>query len=107
MNEQRALFDAPGGRVRHHDPATSVAAARSVKPGALEQRIRTLIASCGPMTADELVERMPDVYPPTAKSAISRAGLRATGTTRPSKRGREQIVWGLRVETLRDIGHVA
>ncbi len=101
------LFDAPqAGLVRHSDPVTSVAAARSLTPGRTERRILDAfrVLSCAwprqGFTDDELVDLiLPALHPPTVKSArsrLSKAGLLAdSGVTRPSNRGRQSVVWVL------------
>lgn len=84
-------------RTRRADPATSVEAAASIPAGAVEARILEAFGQFGWLTDDELAAQLPDSHPPTVKSARSRlakAGcLYDTGTTRPSNRGRSQIVW--------------
>lgn len=83
---------------RRSDPHTSHQAARSVGDGVwpvVLQAFRTW----GPMTGDELCDKLPDLYAPTIKSCRSRlrnqGWIEPTAYTRPSARGREQIVWAL------------
>lgn len=90
------LFDlAPHPRHRWSDPDTSRAAAQSVTPGRTETQIEDAIGRYGPMTADELCQRLPTVYPATLKSALARARVEDSGLRRPSLRGRPQTVWRL------------
>jgi predicted ArsR family transcriptional regulator len=89
------LFDLPAGRVRHTDPVTSVAAARAVDP-AIEDDVRRVLAKCGPMTLDEIADRLPKRHRESVKSAVSRAGVDATGAKRPSATGRPSMVWQLK-----------
>ncbi len=88
------LFDTePAGRVRHSDPQTSVDAARSVTED-IPALVRDALARYGPMTADELCEKIPR-FGPSVKSAIARAGVVDSGVKRPSRTGRASIVWRL------------
>ncbi len=97
MNEQLYLTEVAGGLARHDDPETSRRAAQSIS-GRTERIIYHWFDS-GPMTDDELCACVPYLFPPTVKSARSRLSKRgllvASGKTRPSARGREQIVWCL------------
>ncbi len=101
MNEQLYLTEvAQSGRVRHSDPVTSVAAARTISGRTDLAIAAAFCADLGSgMTDDELCVRLPFLYAPTVKSARSRLSKRgllvASGRTRPSARGREQIVWRL------------
>ncbi len=97
------LFDTePSGRVRHSDPQTSVDAARGIT-GRTELEILAHFEKHdewdGGWTAQELCDDLDHIYGPTLVSALTRlhkAGVvRATGVTRPSRRGREQIAWRL------------
>jgi hypothetical protein len=108
VTEQATLFDDapvsgegnrdclhPAGSVRASDPATSRAAAEQIT-GRTERQILAIFPAAG-ATDDELAALLPTVYPPTLKSARSRlANKRAlvdSGTTRPSGRGCQMIVW--------------
>ncbi len=104
MTAQASLFDAPqAGLVRHSDPVTSLASARSLTPGRTER----LILEQAPghpdgFTDDEMAAGLwwaHGAYGPTVKTArsrLSKAGLlRDSGVTRASNRGRLQIVWEL------------
>lgn len=88
VTEQLDLFPVAdrAGRARRSDPSTSTEAA------CLE-----VFAEGGRYTTDELCACLPNVYPPTLKSAVSRlAGRRLivdTGERRPSNRDRASIVW--------------
>lgn len=88
---------APAGRVRHTDPETSVAAAR--RAGGARTAILEAFRDHGPMTDDQLCDRLPTMYGPTVKTARSRLTgegfLVSTGRTAPSRRRCEQIVWVL------------
>lgn len=99
MSDTLTLFEtAPHPRARAADTQTALDAAKSVTPGRTETLILDLFARerCG-MTADEVSARLPQCYPPTAVSALSRlskAGLLVdSGVRRPSIRGRSQTVW--------------
>jgi hypothetical protein len=90
------LFDlGPHPRARSGDPQTSLDAARSISPGRTEAQIEQVLARFGPLTADELCQKLPTVYPPSLKSALARARVEDSGLRRPSLRGRSQIVWRL------------
>lgn len=80
MTEQLALLElGPTGRVRHADPATSVAAARKQR-GRAETVLLAVLADAYPaaLTADELCDRCIDRYDDayfdrgSLKSALSR-----------------------------------
>lgn len=83
---------------RSSDPETSREAAKHTNPDRTERAILDSFATYGPMTDDELADRLPDWYAPTvrtARSRLSRAGfLRASGEGF-SKRNRRMSVWAL------------
>ncbi len=91
-------------RARRADPDTSRDAAQSIRPGRTEAKILamfplvTTIPRRG-VTDDELAWMLPEIHPPTVKTARSRltkAGLLVdSGERRDSNRGRSQIVWKL------------
>ena len=95
MNTQLALVYEP--RARRRDPDTSHAAAKAQSPSVLEASILFAFAAFGPMTDDELCAHFADRHEPTVKTARSRASKRGelvdSGLRRPSRRGRDQIVW--------------
>ena len=97
MIEQSTLFDEPAGAVRATDPPTSRDAA-AIITGRTEHLILAVIPAGG-ATDDELVALLPDVYPPTLKSARSRLSnkrlLIDSGITRCSTRGCSMTVWRL------------
>lgn len=93
-------------RARRNDPSTSHAAAAGAEHAAsgVESAIVDVFAlavAADGFTDDELCARLPDLYAPTVKTARSRLTKRhvlvAAGVTRPSARGREQLVWRLAV----------
>lgn len=97
MTTTLTLFDlAPLPRWRSTDPDTSRHAAEGVT-GRTEQLIVAVFDTCNNLSDDELCARLPDLYPPTVKTARSRltkAGrLVDSGMRRPSIRGRDQVVW--------------
>ncbi len=108
VTESLALFDVETqGKVRHDSPQTSVDAARSIT-GRTEAAILAefrmgRVEGDDGCTDDELCARLPRIFPPTVKSARSRLSnkgfLVASGTTRPSSRGRDSIVWRLGSES--------
>jgi hypothetical protein len=98
---QPTLFDqSPLARHRHSDPNTSMQAAASQQPGALEVEILEAFAKCPSwdgLTDDELVHALSDRYGPTVKTARSRLAKRgflvANGDRRRSSRGAWMAVW--------------
>ncbi len=84
---------------RTTDPETSRAAAAWVNGAAVEQCILDAYAQFGWLNADEVCNVLPECYPPTVRSAVTRLQkskrLVSTGTKRPSNRGRPSIVWRL------------
>ena len=95
---QATLFDAPAARVRATDPVTSVAAARSVKPGMRTQILEVLAASRCPLTADQIQAQLGRVRQDTFRSAL--AGLHVAGRIvaageGTSNTGRRMTKWGL------------
>lgn len=104
MTDQPTLFASdPHGLTRMTDPATSLAAARSITPGRTEGLILDVFEHApdvwlrGGLTDDELAALLPQCHAPTVKSARSRLSnlgvLVDSGQTRPSLRGRASIVW--------------
>ena len=98
MNEP-TLFDAPAGLARASDPVTSVDAARSITGRAEREVLDLFEATHRGYTDDELCAALPNRFGPTLKSARSRLTnhhlLVDGGSTRPSTRGRDSIVWVL------------
>ena len=97
--DQATLFDpVPAGAARHHDPVTSLDAARAQR-GGIEQAIREVFDRfhIGNLTDDELCAELNWANPPTVKTArsrLSRQGLLAdSGVRRASDCGHSMICW--------------
>lgn len=91
---QLAFFADPAAR--RTDPATSHAAAETVRPGKTEAAILAVARIAGPLTDDELCHRLPGLYGPTVKTArsrLSKQGLLVPDGVRMSCRQREMTVW--------------
>ncbi len=88
--------DTPVGEWRRTDPATSVEAAKRIT-GRTERLVLEVFPERPDWTADELVHRLPTVFPATLKSALSRLAnhllIEPTGTTRLSDRGFAMTVY--------------
>lgn len=98
MAEQLALLTEP--RYRATDPPTSRAAAQQLSdPAGLLAAILLAYADHGPLTDEELAERIPKrLYASvvSARSRLKKHGLVVpAGGTRPNSRGREMAVWTL------------
>lgn len=108
MSDQMALFvtEPPtppfptGATSRRGDPRTSKAAPPSAPViSALQQAVMDAIRAAGDdgLTDDELCLSMPHVCEGTAKKRrceVERAGaVRDSGRTRPTRTGRQAIVW--------------
>jgi hypothetical protein len=92
--EEPTLFDTRG-LARRTDPQTSHDAADTIGDQA-ERAIRRLYAIPRHLTDDEICDLLPELYPPTVKSARSRltkAGFLVGWGTEPSARGRAMTVW--------------
>lgn len=86
MTAALTLFDAPSvGRVRRRDPATSLAAARSVNPGVPALILDVLAASRVPLTSDQIASELPLVRQDTLRSALAR--LHHSGRVRSAGEG--------------------
>jgi hypothetical protein len=100
--ETLPLWPVPPARaVRRTDPATSQRAARAPS---CEPLVLAMFRQHGPMTDDEVCARLPDLHPPTVKSARSRLAVHQgllfdTGVRRPSLRGAPMFVWAAVEET--------
>jgi hypothetical protein len=94
MSTQLDLFNEP--KARASDPATARVAAAQVNPGPTETAILTVLVANGPMTDDEICERLPTLYSATVKTArsrLSKRGLLVPAGSRLSCRQREMTVW--------------
>jgi hypothetical protein len=99
VTAQLSLFRGPQARAT--DPATSHEAAAAVTPAAseLENDILACLRVFGPLTDDEICQRLDAEWWPTVKTARSRLLDRGlvmpTGEKRMSVRNRPQQVWSL------------
>ncbi len=100
MTAHPTLFDAPqAGLVRHSDPVTSLAAARSLPPGRTERRILDALTRYPRgVTGDQIADVLAPAHPPTVITAISRcrkAGLVVAVGEGESARKNRATIWAL------------
>lgn len=98
--DDQGELEFPEPRARADDPTTSHAAAAFLTPGRLEGMIVSVMQPGEELTADDICARLPEQYPPSVKTALSRcrdagAVLRLE-SERPSARGRPSKLWVLR-----------
>lgn len=84
---------------RNSDPETSVEAADSVNPRIREsqQEVLERLRACGPLTDDQLVERLPRMSPSGVRSRrselVERGLVRDSGARAFTKSNRKTIIW--------------
>lgn len=107
MNTQTILPIDPAARLDHEPPAqghseTSLAAAQAIQPDATTLRAQVIacLRRCGTYGAtDEEIQAALDMNPSTQRPRrieLVRAGhVQDSGTTRPTRSGRQATVWSV------------